>query len=198
MFVIAVSAIAVIPSESEALKVMFALIGKYAVSTSWSEIAICSSELYPTVIRNTGSGADGVVARTGSIRSTTNTSLKIRQIKKPTEIFGQKLSKKYLNWHASDVSRLQILHEFGGIYLDIDMYIVKSLDVFRKFELTFNRDSGEYLSSRVIIASKNARFLKLWIEAYRHYEPKSWGKTIQEIPTLMIIDVSTFGASSYA
>ena len=118
----------------------------------------------------------------------TNTSLEIRQIEKPLEIFGQKLSKKYFNWHSSDVSRLRILQEFGGIYLDIDMYIVKSLDVFRKFELTLNRDKGQYLSSGVIIANKNARFLKLWIEAYRHYDPKSWGKTIIKIPSLKIMD----------
>ena len=112
----------------------------------------------------------------------TNTLLEIRRIEKPLEIFGQKLSKTNLNWHASDVSRLRILQEFGGIYLDRDVYIVKSLDVFRKFEMTLNRDKGRYLSSGIFIASKNARFLKMWIESYRHYYP-DWILNIQKIPS---------------
>ena len=69
MFLLAFSCFAVIPSKAEWLKVTFALIGKYAVSTSWSIHSIQSSEIYPTIIRNTGLGVGSVVARIGSMSS---------------------------------------------------------------------------------------------------------------------------------
>ena len=67
MLIIALSAFAVIPSKAEWLKVSLALLGKFAVSISWNVIGLISTELYPTVIRNTGKGVIGVVARIGSI-----------------------------------------------------------------------------------------------------------------------------------
>jgi hypothetical protein len=57
-----------------------------------------------------------------------------------TEIYGKLLNKGWLDWHASDISRYNTLKEFGGIYIDSDVYIVKSMDIFRKFEMTINWD----------------------------------------------------------
>lgn len=46
----------------------------------------------------------------------------------PSEIFGQKLSDGWRLFHGSDVSRIQIMMEYGGIYLDNDVYIIRNLD----------------------------------------------------------------------
>jgi hypothetical protein len=108
------------------------------------------------------------------IRNTLGDVLEIRDITFPNEIFGQKLSKSYHFWHASDVTRIRILMEYGGIFLDNDSYVVRSLDPFRKYEMTIGITDGYNVGTQVLIANKEARFLKLWLELYRDYHPDSW------------------------
>ncbi len=67
MFMITVSTLAVIPSKTSAFKVTFALLGKFAVSSSWNVMFVHGPEIFPTVIRHIGSGSSSVVGRFGSI-----------------------------------------------------------------------------------------------------------------------------------
>ena len=67
MFLTAGSCFAAIPSRAEWLKVMFALLGKFSVSSSWNVMSIHGQELYPTVLRHIGMGASSVAGRIGSI-----------------------------------------------------------------------------------------------------------------------------------
>lgn len=46
----------------------------------------------------------------------------------PSEIFGQKLSKRWKLWHGSDIARIKIMMQYGGIYLDNDVFVIKNLD----------------------------------------------------------------------
>lgn len=51
---------------------------------------------------------------------------------------------------------------------------------YRKYEIAMNWDEGQFLASQVIIAHKDARFLKLFLETYRnHYDPNKWYKTLK-------------------
>ena len=70
------------------------------------------------------------------VANKTKTPIIIRTIERPTQIFGKKLSTKWHNWHLSDITRSIVLQEFGGIYLDRDVYVVKSSDVFHEYEMT--------------------------------------------------------------
>ncbi|XP_013774993.1 uncharacterized protein LOC106459864 [Limulus polyphemus] len=110
--------------------------------------------------------------------------LEIKFIQKPIYIFGQKLSSVY---HASDIARLRILMSEGGIFLDSDAYVVKSLDPFRKFEMAIGWPPEQNLGTQVIIAHKNARFLKLWYHSYKYYKPERWYYNAGELPTQMIL-----------
>ena len=112
----------------------------------------------------------------------TNTQLIVRTIERPTQIFGQKLG--YLNWHSSDIMRIQMLLEFGGIYFDNDVYVVESLDVYRNYEMTLYwiKDIST-LESSIIIANKNARFLKLWLDSYHEYKRSRYKWNGAELPT---------------
>jgi hypothetical protein len=49
----------------------------------------------------------------------------LRQVEIPTKIFGNRVD-HYA--HRADVVRLEALKEFGGIYLDLDVIMMKSLD----------------------------------------------------------------------
>ena len=54
--------------------------------------------------------------------------IKLVPIEIPYEIYGQKLSEGWRLPHGSDISRMQVLVQHGGIYLDNDVYVIQNLD----------------------------------------------------------------------
>ncbi|KAF7493505.1 hypothetical protein SSS_03155 [Sarcoptes scabiei] len=129
----------------------------------------------------------------------------LRKIKRPKRIFHRKLSSIY---HASDIARIRILQQYGGIYLDNDVFVVNSLDRYRKFEIAigwpYNQNIGMFhlkqiifqsssiqldlnLGTQIIVCHRNARFLKLWIESYHQYRPDRWYFNAGELPTQTIL-----------
>ncbi|KAF6200052.1 hypothetical protein GE061_006352 [Apolygus lucorum] len=95
----------------------------------------------------------------------------------PDTIFGQKFNGGWKVWHASDIVRIKVLMKYGGIFLDNDSYVVKSLNKFRAFEMSVCWESNlpTQINNGVIIAHKNARFLKEWLMTYKgHYDNSSW------------------------
>ena len=121
------------------------------------------------------------------LKNTPGLRIEIKNVTLPEEIFGQKFSARYRRWHAGDVTRIKILMEYGGIFLDNDSYLVKSLDKFRKFEMTLGWDEGQSLGTQVLLAHKDARFLRLWLETYRQYYPNKWYFNAGEKPTREVL-----------
>jgi hypothetical protein len=78
--------------------------------------------------------------------------------------------------HRSDTLRGQILANYGGIYIDLDVYLVKSLNEFRKYEMVLSWNDGEKeIGNQVLIGHKNARFLHAFLDQYRtNYNKSSW------------------------
>ncbi|CAG2173858.1 unnamed protein product, partial [Oppiella nova] len=70
MVITSVSCFAVIPSTSEWLKVMFALLSKLGINSAWNVMFVHIPELYPTVLRQRGVGVASVISRIGSISAT--------------------------------------------------------------------------------------------------------------------------------
>lgn len=108
------------------------------------------------------------------VKNTPGIVYEFRKVIIPDTIFGQNFSKVFHVWHASDVTRIKILMEYGGIFLDNDVYVVQNLNKFRKFEMALGWDDNECMGTQVIIANKNARFLRLWLDSYRQYYPDEW------------------------
>ncbi len=67
MFLIALSTLLYIPSKTTSFKVTSALVGKFAVTSSWCVLYLHTPEVYPTVIRHIGLGSSSSVGRFGSI-----------------------------------------------------------------------------------------------------------------------------------
>ncbi|XP_054165996.1 organic cation transporter protein-like, partial [Oppia nitens] len=86
LFMTSASCFAIIPSQSDWLKVTFALMAKFGVNSAWNVMAIHGPELYPTVLRQRGQGMASVFSRIGSISSpfmrnlAANTSLAVVMI----------------------------------------------------------------------------------------------------------------------
>lgn len=100
--------------------------------------------------------------------------IRILHLELPYEIFGQQLSPKWRRHHGGDVARIQTMIKYGGIYLDNDVFVIRNLDKYRKFEIAMNWDEDQFLGSQVIIAHRNARFLSMWLDSYHEYHPDEW------------------------
>ncbi|XP_062610497.1 uncharacterized protein LOC134272268 [Saccostrea cucullata] len=94
------------------------------------------------------------------------------KINPPFQIAGKKI-----HWveHKSDILRLKILKEYGGVYLDTDQYVLRSLNKFRSNECTMGNAHDGSTGSALIIAGKNATFINIWIDSYKSYNPNIWG-----------------------
>ncbi|XP_061169008.1 uncharacterized protein LOC133178289, partial [Saccostrea echinata] len=94
------------------------------------------------------------------------------KITPPTEISGKKI--KWVQ-HKSDILRLRILKEYGGIYFDTDQYVLRSLNEFRNKDCPLGMAQDDAMASALLIAAKNATFINLWIDSYNSYDPNHWG-----------------------
>ncbi|CAN7983588.1 unnamed protein product [Ixodes hexagonus] len=112
--------------------------------------------------------------------------LLLEPTERPTEIFGVKFSSLQ---HTSDVVRALVLMKHGGIYLDSDAYLVRSLDPYRIYELSIGWPPGELVGTQVIVAHKDARYLRLWYESYRRYRPGLWYWNAGGLPTKKFLSV---------
>ncbi|KAK2188916.1 hypothetical protein NP493_119g01005 [Ridgeia piscesae] len=92
--------------------------------------------------------------------------------KQPKDVHGTPI--QFIQ-HSADITRLVVLIDYGGIYIDDDVLIIRSFDPLRNYDLTLGRPVKIALSNGIIIARKGALFLRIWLENYRNYNPKSWG-----------------------
>jgi len=88
------------------------------------------------------------------------------KIDPPNEIFGKPILQQA---HKSDVIRLQVLLEYGGIYVDTDTIFVKSFAplLMNKFVLgEQNINGSEGLCPAVILSEKNSAFGQNWLAGF--------------------------------
>ncbi|PSN49876.1 hypothetical protein C0J52_15994 [Blattella germanica] len=108
------------------------------------------------------------------IQRTPGFKYRIHRINIPPKIFEEKVIGQHRLLHATEFTKIKVLMTFGGIVLDNDVYVVKNLNKFRKFEMTLSWEEGACMSTRVLIGNKKARFLKLWYDSFREYSPRKW------------------------
>ena len=65
----------------------------------------------------------------------------------------------------------------GGVYADLDAYALAPLDSWRRCDapvvLGLDAAMGK-LNNGVMLAAKNASFLRMWRESYREYRPRPY------------------------
>lgn len=93
-----------------------------------------------------------------------------KTMKAPSNIGGRNI---HAAEHKSDVARLCIAHDYGGIYMDLDVIVLKPFTPFMCNELTLGQETEVKLNNGLIIAAPGARFLNLWLDYY-HYELRDY------------------------
>lgn len=90
--------------------------------------------------------------------------------------------------YVSDWCRLEALLNEGGIYLDVDTYINKSLKPLLKYDLVLTLERKESLSAGIIAVKKNHPFIKNLMDYYQGFygwfpmpAPEVWTAVFNEI-----------------
>lgn len=93
---------------------------------------------------------------------------------------------------VSDFVRLRLLYEYGGIYLDTDMLIIKSLDVFLDDQCFLGAEDENYINAGIIGARKSHSFIKACLSKYENIKMKNetdWSQvTVPKIITQVFKD----------
>lgn len=106
-------------------------------------------------------------------------SVELKKARQFDSIFGRPISKFA---HKADIIRLEALLEYGGIYLDLDVYTIRSFEPLRHFDTVLGLEGGvpglevHGLCNGVIISTPNSPFLKRWYESYRTFNGNVWAK----------------------
>lgn len=97
---------------------------------------------------------------------------KMVEVVTPTQIFGNPLN---LHAHRTDVLRLQVLIEHGGIYLDLDSIVVRPLDDMFVLHTLMGVEAQESsakilgLCNAMIAATPRASFLRRWLDCFEFF-----------------------------
>lgn len=70
---------------------------------------------------------------------------------------------------VSDYARLFIIYNYGGIYLDTDVELIKSIDIFLKYSAFFALESSEYINTGLGFgAIKKNKYIKKMLDEYNN------------------------------
>ena len=103
----------------------------------------------------------------------------MRQFEKQiAEIFGARIEKFE---HLSDIYRLIALYKIGGVYLDLDSWIIQPIDRFLQLKRpTLGHPSRCTISNAFISTPRNDEFIRIWLYQYKYYSisdyKKEWSK----------------------
>ncbi|KAF7724567.1 hypothetical protein EC973_000875 [Apophysomyces ossiformis] len=100
--------------------------------------------------------------------------LTLRQVDLVHDIFGRPV-KHYA--HQADVIRLEVLQQYGGIYLDLDVISLKPIDHLLRYEFAMAQEGkggAMGLCNAMILARPNARFLQRWYATYETFDSNDW------------------------
>ena len=91
----------------------------------------------------------------------------VQKVKPPTEIFGKPITQPA---HKSDVIRLQVLIQEGGIYADTDVIFKKPFTDLLKNDFVMgqqNIDGSEGLCPATMLGAPDSMFAKKWLAGFR-------------------------------
>jgi hypothetical protein len=104
-------------------------------------------------------------------------NLTLRQIPPTTSIYNHPL---YHHAHRSDIVRLDILNKYGGIYLDLDVVVLKSFAKLisnpYQVDAIFAWENKEFnaICNAVIIAPISSKFLQRIYQSYQSFNSSCW------------------------
>lgn len=93
--------------------------------------------------------------------------------------YPEQLRQKWQVTHLADALRLDVIRREGGIYMDMDVIVLRSFDRLRHCErdVLLGHEGGDRhgLCNALILGRKNAPFIRRWIDSYADFDSgKEW------------------------
>ncbi|CAD6581388.1 MAG: hypothetical protein TREMPRED_002999 [Tremellales sp. Tagirdzhanova-0007] len=99
--------------------------------------------------------------------------------------------------HQADVLRLLAMKHSGGIYLDIDMFVIKPFDDLLYFPTTLGMEASpdsrrtqlepEGLCNAVIISAPHSPFIDRWLASYESFDEAVWAHHSVVVPWVGVL-----------
>jgi len=67
--------------------------------------------------------------------------------------------------------------------LDPDVLVLRSFDPLRHMPLTLARQSVDSIANGIIVCRRGVIFFRLWMEAYRTFDPNGWAHHSTIVPS---------------
>jgi len=107
----------------------------------------------------------------------------LRRVRTPDHVFGRTLRKFA---HQADVLRLELLQQFGGLYLDLDVMLLRPMAPLLTHELVLGQEGigGSIgLGNALMVARRTAPFLRAWYAEYRNFSDAVWNGFSVRLPS---------------
>ena len=90
--------------------------------------------------------------------------------------------------YEADIIRMDVLYEYGGIYLDTDIYIVKNIEsLLDAHSFYIAKETETNFINCVIISEPKNEFVKIWLEHFATgFRIGVWGWHIRDLPKLLL------------
>ncbi|SGY90002.1 BQ5605_C039g11783 [Microbotryum silenes-dioicae] len=107
------------------------------------------------------------------------------------EVFGNKVEHFA---HKADVIRLEVLRDYGGIYLDADVLVIKDFGPLYKFPMVMAMESQPNLDPKlppsglcnaVMLSRPYSSFVVRWYNAYQNFTSTRWAYHSVTLPYLL-------------
>lgn len=123
--------------------------------------------------------------------------LKLHQLDPPQEIFGQPLKRVE---HQADITRLQVLQEKGGIYLDTDVFVCRTFKPLLNHQFVMGIEERQGLCNGVILSEPQSPFVNEWLLAYHPeskregagFDPDGWAEMSVRFPEILARSFSDY------
>ncbi|OWA53090.1 hypothetical protein BV898_17524 [Hypsibius exemplaris] len=102
------------------------------------------------------------------------TSIKMMQLHPTTLIGGRSVT---ILHHQADIAKLQILRDFGGVVMDMDVFIVNGQVIGRKlkqFSCVLSQEGSRMLNAGFAACRRGARWPDVMLEEYRKDYRSDW------------------------
>ena len=120
----------------------------------------------------------------------TKTLVTVNRVRPPREIHGNKLVHVA---HKADVFRLQMLLEFGGIYLDLDTVCKRSFDKLFSNHCVLahqTKDQKYGICNAVMLAEPGSNFIYKWLNEYKSFRSEGrdqyWDEHSVRLPLTLL------------
>jgi hypothetical protein len=87
--------------------------------------------------------------------------------------------------HKACITRLQVLNEIGGIYLDCDSICINSFDELLKNKFVMAKQDDYGLCNAIMLAEKKSEFGKIWFDNYKTFDKNKWDYHAVVLPKIL-------------